>query len=117
MENANDKPPKKIVSPENAQSGLINLIPRVGIPQVILRTCFILNLKIATSFSLRIVDCDFYMCKPKKEFDFIYSSFHGTAIDRVPVVRIFGSTPSGQKTCLHLHKVSFFGSNLIYSSN
>lgn len=56
-------------------------------------------------FSIRIISIDYYLTKPNKEWDIIYSSFHGNSIDRVPVVRIFGSTLKGQKTCLHLHKV------------
>jgi DNA polymerase zeta len=58
-----------------------------------------------TFFTLRIVNIDYYMTKPKPEFDVVYSSFSGSAIQQVPVVRIFGSTPAGQKTCLHMHKV------------
>ena len=27
-------------------------------------------------------------------------------MDQVPVVRVYGATAGGQKTCLHLHKVS-----------
>ena len=43
--------------------------------------------------------------KPCREFDIGWSSFAGSAIEQVPVVRLFGATPQGQKVCLHLHKV------------
>jgi hypothetical protein len=59
-----------------------------------------------TEFRVRIVSIDYYLAPPVPLVDLCYSSLEGTAIDKVPVVRIFGSTPAGQKVCLHLHKVS-----------
>ncbi|KAL2641863.1 hypothetical protein R1flu_009450 [Riccia fluitans] len=55
-------------------------------------------------FSLRIVNLDYYMAPPIPGMDVCYSEFQGRGVREVPVVRIFGSTTSGQKTCLHLHK-------------
>lgn len=56
-------------------------------------------------FSVRIVCADYYMASPLAGLDVCYSEFRESDVKRVPVVRIFGSTPAGQKTCLHLHGV------------
>ena len=56
-------------------------------------------------FSVRIVSLDHYMARPEPGLDVCYSELEGTVVERVPIVRIFGTTPLGQKTCLHLHKV------------
>ena len=48
----------------------------------------------------------YYMAKPAPKVDVSYAPLEGTAIEQVPIVRIFGSTPSGQKACVHLHKVA-----------
>ncbi|XP_051731999.1 DNA polymerase zeta catalytic subunit-like [Ctenopharyngodon idella] len=56
-------------------------------------------------FSLRIVTADYYMSSPIRELDVCYSEFRENDVKKVPVVRIFGATPAGQKTCLHLHGV------------
>ncbi|XP_024014051.1 DNA polymerase zeta catalytic subunit isoform X2 [Eutrema salsugineum] len=55
-------------------------------------------------FSLRIVSIDYYMASPIPGFDICYSSFQGGQVNEVPVIRIYGSTPAGQKTCLHIHR-------------
>ncbi|CAH2065903.1 unnamed protein product [Thlaspi arvense] len=55
-------------------------------------------------FSLRIVSIDYYMASPIPGFDICYSSFQGGEVKEVPVIRIYGSTPAGQKTCLHIHR-------------
>lgn len=57
------------------------------------------------SFSVRIVNADLYTATPVPGFDSIYSSFRESKVIKVPVIRIFGSTPNGQKTCLHVHGV------------
>ncbi|KPJ19017.1 DNA polymerase zeta catalytic subunit [Papilio machaon] len=56
-------------------------------------------------FSIRIVVCDYYLTKPVPGVDVIYSEFRGSDIKQVPVLRIFGPTPSGRKACLHIHGV------------
>ena len=56
-------------------------------------------------FVFRIVALDYYMSRPVPGLDVCYSQLEGTAIDRVPVIQIYGSTPGGQMTCVHLHKV------------
>lgn len=56
-------------------------------------------------FSVRIVTADYYLSSPIRDLDVCYSEFRDNDVKKVPVVRIFGSTPAGQKTCLHLHGV------------
>ena len=56
-------------------------------------------------FSIRIVNSDFYVATPIPELDACNSAFRETATNKVPVIRIYGATPSGQKTCLHVHGV------------
>ncbi|BDA47990.1 probable DNA polymerase zeta catalytic subunit [Coccomyxa sp. Obi] len=55
-------------------------------------------------FIVRVVCLDYYLAKPIPGLDICHSQLEGTAIERVPVVQIYGATPGGQKTCLHLHK-------------
>ena len=56
-------------------------------------------------FTMRIVSIDYYMAPPVPGVDVCFSPSEGSAVDQVPVVRIFGGTPAGQKACLHLHRV------------
>ena len=53
--------------------------------------------------SLRIVIADYYIANPIMDIDPIYSRSH--VVKKVPIVRIFGTTPAGQKACLHLHGI------------
>ena len=55
--------------------------------------------------SMRIVDADYYLDKPIRNLDVDFSVFRQSKIPRVPVIRIFGATTKGQKTCLHVHGV------------
>jgi hypothetical protein len=54
---------------------------------------------------VRIVAIDYYMAAPMIGVDACISHLDGSCISQVPVVRIFGSTPTGQKACVHLHRV------------
>ena len=56
-----------------------------------------------TEFVLRIVSLDHYMAAPLPGVDVCYSETEGAAVQQVPVVRVYGSTPAGQRCCLHLH--------------
>ncbi|KAG2468740.1 REV3L polymerase, partial [Polypterus senegalus] len=56
-------------------------------------------------FAVRIVTADYYLANPLKDLDVCYSEFRGSDVKKVPVVRIFGATPAGQKTCLHVHGI------------
>ncbi|GLC55950.1 hypothetical protein PLESTB_001048200, partial [Pleodorina starrii] len=55
-------------------------------------------------FMIRIVSIDYYMAPPIPHIDYCFSSLEGTTVDLVPVIRIFGATPAGQKACLHVHR-------------
>ncbi|XP_017877316.1 DNA polymerase zeta catalytic subunit [Ceratina calcarata] len=56
-------------------------------------------------FSINLVTLDSYQSTPLLDLDVTFSDFRGNDIRQVPVIRIFGSTPSGLKTCLHIHRV------------
>ncbi|XP_053161604.1 DNA polymerase zeta catalytic subunit isoform X1 [Hemicordylus capensis] len=56
-------------------------------------------------FSVRVVTADYYMSSPLPGLDPCQSHFREAPVKKVPVVRVFGATPSGQKTCLHLHGI------------
>ncbi|KAL0967344.1 hypothetical protein UPYG_G00251070 [Umbra pygmaea] len=56
-------------------------------------------------FAVRIVTADYYLASPLKDLDVCHNEFRESDVKKVPVVRIFGATPAGQKTCLHLHGI------------
>ncbi|XP_015117259.1 uncharacterized protein LOC107041289 [Diachasma alloeum] len=56
-------------------------------------------------FSVRLVTADSYQAQPLPQLDPTFSVFRGTEIKNVPVIRVFGTTPTGEKTCLHVHGV------------
>ena len=65
--------------------------------------CLSQNSKII--YAQQIVDIDWYLSKPLKNYDPSYCYLSNSSIKHVPVLRIFGSTPSRQSACLHIHGV------------
>ena len=59
----------------------------------------------AALISVRLVVADHYMAAPVHGLDPLVSAFSGAEIKRLPVIRVFGSTLSGQRACLHLHGI------------
>lgn len=45
--------------------------------------------------SQRIVTLEYYMSPPVKEFDNLYSEFRNSSVNKVPIIRIFGTTSAG----------------------
>ena len=57
-------------------------------------------------FSMRIINADYYLNAPLPGIDPTHSAFrYQTPIKQVPLIRVYGSTPAGQKTLLHVHGV------------
>ncbi|KYM93032.1 DNA polymerase zeta catalytic subunit [Atta colombica] len=56
-------------------------------------------------FSITLVNIDSYQSFPIPELDVTFSEFRGSEVKKVPVIRAFGSTATGKKTCLHIHGV------------
>ncbi|KAL1437535.1 hypothetical protein MTO96_048815 [Rhipicephalus appendiculatus] len=54
-------------------------------------------------FALRLVTLDHYLAAPSAPLDPLVSKLGGWEVWQVPVLRIFGVTPAGQKACLHVH--------------
>lgn len=50
----------------------------------------------ANMFSVRVVTADYYMSSPLPGLDPCQSSFREAPVKKVPVVRVFGATPSGK---------------------
>eukprot|EP00887_Chlorella_sp_A99_P007603 scaffold20.g7603.t1 len=59
--------------------------------------------RLEPAFVVRVVWLDSYMAAPLPGHDACWSELQRRRPDKVPVVRIFGSTPAGQRACLHLH--------------
>ena len=55
------------------------------------------------AFAVRLVTIEYEMRIPVPSFDPVSSPLTGDKLQRVPVVCIFGSTPRGQRTCVHVH--------------
>lgn len=53
-------------------------------------------MKYDCAVSVRIVSADYYMAKPICGLDIGYSMYRGLEVNRVPIIRIFGSTCSGR---------------------
>jgi len=56
-------------------------------------------------FQMRIVNVDVALSPPTPGEDVEWCSLTGSPVKQVPVLRLFGSTPAGQKVAAHIHNV------------
>lgn len=54
-------------------------------------------------FAVRLVNIDVVSTPPVATLDSEWCTFESRAVKRVPVIRLFGSTPAGQHCCVHIH--------------
>lgn len=54
-------------------------------------------------FKYRMIHVDHYMSQPIQPFDDLKSDINGRAVNKVPIIRVFGANPDGIKICLHVH--------------
>ena len=54
---------------------------------------------------VRIATVEWSLCKPLPGIDAGASPLDGARLARVPVLRVWGPTPGGQRACVHVHKV------------
>ncbi|KAL5108709.1 DNA polymerase zeta catalytic subunit [Taenia crassiceps] len=59
----------------------------------------------AANLLIKLFKLEYYFDKPLREFELPYSELIGRTYSRLPVIRCFGSSPSGQKICAHIHGV------------
>ena len=55
------------------------------------------------AFAVRLVSLEHVSAKPRLHIDPTHSPLTERALRTVPIVRVFGPTPRGQKVCLHMH--------------
>ncbi|KAI1320530.1 DNA polymerase zeta [Mortierella claussenii] len=57
-------------------------------------------------FKIRVADLDYYMAEPGPlDLDICPFLPPNCPVLKVPVIRVYGANESGQKTCLHVHRV------------
>ncbi|CAH8642458.1 unnamed protein product [Dicrocoelium dendriticum] len=52
---------------------------------------------------IKLFHLEYYMSKPLTEIDVSYSDLRGAYASKVPIIRVYGTTPSGQKVCANVH--------------
>ncbi|TGZ60232.1 hypothetical protein CRM22_008645 [Opisthorchis felineus] len=52
---------------------------------------------------IKLFYLDYYFSKPLTDIDNSYSDLRGSYASKLPVIRIYGTTPSGQKVCANVH--------------
>lgn len=55
------------------------------------------------AFSMRVIEVEPLTSQPVPGLDETWSSLEGRSIQRVPILRLYGSTPAGQKCAVSLH--------------